>query len=161
MKKKPLNKLHYSLLDELMADGLNPLPEEYRTHQLGRMRNGFNNLSNATNPSIDDWIVCADAINLMETLVEDMHICEDSSGLLSDAIAAMKSVGKTVQAQKLTETNMQAIEAVINDYADVVEVLSARTMVRCHRLTEKKLHKILDKKPKQNVVPTRFKMETV
>ena len=160
MKKKPL-KLHYSLLDELMADNVKPLPEEYRTHQLGRMRNGFNNLSTATNPSIDDWIVCADAINLMETLVEDMHICEDSSGLLSDAIAAMKSVGKTVQAQKLTETNMQAIEAVISDYADVVEVLSARTMVRCHRLTEQKLHKILDKKPKQNAIPTRFKLETV
>ena len=44
---------------------------------------------------------------------------------------------------RLDGPGIQAVRAVLRDYAELIEVLSARTMVRCHRLTEKRIHDIL------------------
>lgn len=44
---------------------------------------------------------------------------------------------------RLDGAGIQAVRAVLSDYADVLEALPARTMVRCHRLTEKRIHDIL------------------
>ena len=41
---------------------------------------------------------------------------------------------------------IQAVRAVLRDYAELIEVLPARTMVRCHRLTEKRILNILQGK---------------
>ena len=45
---------------------------------------------------------------------------------------------------RLSGPGMQAVRAVLEDYRDVIEALSARTMIRAHRLTEKRLHDILE-----------------
>ena len=39
-----------------------------------------------------------------------------------------------------------AVRSILSDYAELIDVLPARVMVRCHRLTEKRLHEILDGK---------------
>lgn len=134
----------YTLLQEMTASTTEPMPEGLRRHQLTRMWNGLANLEQAPAPSTDDWRVCSDAVNLMETLVE-MNVVEDASGLLLDAVEALANAGVRHMAGKalrLDAIGIITVRAVLEDYAEVLEVLPARTMVRCHRLTEKRIRAI-------------------
>lgn len=149
MKKKRHPNLvkQYTMLDEMMASPTEPLSAEKRQHQLLRMYQGLASLETSPEPSTEDWRLCSDAVNLMETLVLEMKVCEDTTGLLMDAITALAKAGKRHMAGgpiRLDGAGIQAVRAVLSDYADVLEVLPARTMVRCHRLTEKRIHDILE-----------------
>lgn len=135
----------YSLMHELMASGTQPMPQALRTHQLSRMYGGLRAMEIAPDPTTDDWRVVSDAVNLMETLV-NMKLCEDTSGLLLDAVTALALAGKRHRAGqhlRLDALGIQAARAVLEDYAQVLAALPHRTMVRCHRLTEQRLHGIL------------------
>ena len=52
-----------------------------------------------------------------------------------------KREGKPI---RLDGPGIQAVRSVLASYAELLEVLPARTMYRCHRLTEKRIHAILD-----------------
>ena len=145
----------YTMLDGLMASPTEPLPVESRRHQLTRMYAGLAAMEQGENPTTDDWLVVSDAVNLMETLTETMKVCEDSSGLLMDAITAMAMAGKrnlAGNAIRLDGAGIQAVRAVLEDYAALLDVLPARTMIHCHRLTEKRIHEMLDGKRKPHDV---------
>ena len=148
-------RLSYTLMDELMASPTQPLPQEWRTHQLTRMWGALAALESAPSPTTDDWRVCSDAVNLCETLVMrgpwgacDGSVVEvrDTSGLLHDATAALAAAGKRhLVAGKpilLDGAGIQAVRAVLEDYAAALDVLSARSMVRCHRMTERRISEI-------------------
>ena len=137
---------HYSIMDELMASPSKLLPVEYRTHQLTRMYEGLAAMETAPAPTTDDWRVVSDAVNLMETLIKTMKICEDESGLLMDAITALAMAGRRNLAGgaiRLDGAGIEAVRAILQDYAGLLEVLPARTMIRCHRLTEQRIHDIM------------------
>jgi mRNA-degrading endonuclease YafQ of YafQ-DinJ toxin-antitoxin module len=155
-KKRPAQRpKHYTIMDELMASPTEPLPAEYRRHQLTRMYDGLAAMEQAPSPTTNDWRVVSDAVNLMETLIETMQVCEDASGLLMDAITAMAMAGKrnlAGNAIRLDGAGIQAVRAILEDYAALLDVLPARTMIRCHRLTEKRLHELLDGKRKPHDV---------
>lgn len=143
-KRKPTEVFTYTVLDEMMAHPTNPMPEKSRVHQLTRMWAGLASIERAATPTTDDWRVCSDAVNLMETLVEQGEV-EDASGLLNDAIAALAMAGKRhVQGNqiRLDAKGIQAVRAVLEDYAMCLDMLSHRTMVRCHRLTERRIRDI-------------------
>lgn len=140
MKKRRQHrqKTQYSMLDELFASPTQPLPAEFRRHQLTRMWGGLAAIETAPDPTQDDWGVCSDAVNLMKTLIQ-MGEVEDSGALLQDAIQALVNAGRRyVETGKirLDAPGIQAVRAVLEDYAAVIDVLPARTMIRCHRLTE-------------------------
>lgn len=142
---KPVHIYTYSALDVLMASATEPMPAEKRRHQLTRMYEGLNFLETAPSPTPDDWCVCSDAVNLMETLVE-MGAVEDSSGLLMDAITALANAGrrhKAGQTLRLDALGIKAVRCVLEDYADVIEQLPQRTIMQAHRRTEKRIHDIL------------------
>ena len=84
-RKQPQRPKTYTVLDELMASPTQPMPLEYRTHQLTRMYEGLHALETAEEPSTEDWRVVSDAVNMLETLVVEMKVCDDDSGLLADA----------------------------------------------------------------------------
>ena len=80
---------------------------------------------------------------------------KDETGLLMDAITAMAMAGKRNMAGgaiRLDGAGIQAVRAVLEDYAALLDVLPARAMIRCHRLTEKRLHELLDGKRKPHDV---------
>jgi hypothetical protein len=142
---KPLYVYQYSLMDVMMASPTQPLPESHRIHQLTRMYNGLHAIETAPEPTTDDWRVCSDAVNLMETLVA-MDVVEDASGLLMDAITALAMAGKRHRAGgaiRLDAPGIKAVRAVLEDYAAVLEQVPARTMLQAHRATEKRIHEIL------------------
>ena len=138
-KRRQPQRQTYTLLHELQSSPTEPLPEGFRTHQLNRMWGGLANIETAPAPTTDDWRVCSDAVNLMETLVA-MGEVEDQNKLLDDAVTALANAGRRYIEQgtiRLDAPGMQAVRAVLEDYASVIAVLPARTMVRCHRITEK------------------------
>jgi uncharacterized protein YyaL (SSP411 family) len=154
-RKQQTRPRHYTLMDELTASPVEPLPIEFRRHQLTRMYEGLAAMEKAPSPTTDDWRVVSDAVNLMETLIESMKVCQDESGLLMDAITAMAMAGKRHKAGgaiRLDGAGIQAVRAILEDYAALIEVLPARVMIRCHRLTEKRLHEMLDGKAKPHDV---------
>lgn len=153
MKKKAKRRLllrpkTYNVFNELLASPTEPLPQEYRTHQLTRMYEGLHALETADNPSTDDWCVVSDAVNMLETLVVEMKVCDDDdSGLLMDAVRALGVAGQRHKREgkpiRLDGPGIQAVRAVLASYSELLEALPARTMYRCHRLTEQRIHAIL------------------
>jgi hypothetical protein len=144
-RHKPTPVYTYSLLDEMLASPTMPTPLEKRTHQLSSMWEGLASIEQAAAPTTHDWRVCSDAVNLMETLVE-MQVVEDSSGLLMDAITALAMAGRRSRegnAIRLDGAGIQAVRAVLEDYAGVLEAVSHRTMLQAHRRTERRIHQIL------------------
>ena len=149
MRKRRPRPKHYTIMDELMASPTEPLPLEYRTHQLTRIYEGLNAMETAPVPTTDDWRVVSDAVNLMETLVVEMKVCEDFDNLLMDAITGLALAGKRNMAGgsiRMDGVGIKSVRAILSDYAELLDVLPARVMIRCHRLTEKRLHELLDGK---------------
>ena len=169
MKRKTPNQLHYSKMHELLASPTQPMPAHTRRHQLTRMADALNEMMTAPQPGNNAWRVISDAVNLLETLVlcgeapvKDVATgktiashwrgCDgqpveiaDTSGLLADAIAAMAKAGQRMfdgQPMRLDGPGLQAVRAVLEDYQAALEFLPARTMVRCHRATEKRIREI-------------------
>ena len=101
----------YGLLDTLFASPDAPMPAEKRRHQLTRMYGGLRAMETAPAPTRDDWRVVSDAVNLMETLVKDMRLCEDPGGLLEDAVAALAALFATVYTQERRALGGMAPEA--------------------------------------------------
>lgn len=149
-KRKPAPKYRYTLTDEMFASPVDPLPKAWQTTQLTNMWDGLAQMETGCTPAREDWGIVSDAVNLLEQLVM-MGEVEDSQGLLPDAITAMAEAGQRNLkggAIRLSGPGIQAVRGVLEDYAAVIEVLPARTMIRCHRLTERRIRDILEKRHK-------------
>jgi hypothetical protein len=144
VKRQPA--ITYTLLDEMTASPTEPMPAVKRTHQLNRMWGGLAALETAPQPTADDWRVCSDAVNLMETLVF-MGEVQDPDGLINDCAQALAEAGQRHRSQgtalRLTGPGLQSLRGVLEDYATALAQLPARVMVRCHRLTEKRIAAIV------------------
>jgi len=149
-RKTQVRQKTYSVFNEIMASVSDPLSQEQRTYQLMRMYQGLHALETAENPTYNDWRVVSDALNMLETLVVDMQVCEDKSGLLQDAMRALAEAGQRNKREgkpiRLDGPGIQAVRAMLANYSELLEILPARIMYRCHRLTEKRLIEILEGK---------------
>lgn len=140
-KRKPQPAYTYTLMHELYASPTNPLPDAWQRTQLTSMWDGLAQMETAHTPTIEDFSMCDDAVSLIKTLVMQ-GVVEDTQGLLHDAITALAQASTRYQAGKtlrLSGQGMQAVRAVLEDYSAVMAVLPARTMIRCHRLTERRV----------------------
>ena len=139
----------YSYMDVLLASPIDPMPEKHRRHQLTRMWNGLRSMELDENPSYDDWEVVSNALNMMETLVE-MGWAKDEDNLIEDAVYELAVSGQrhvdTGAPIRLSGKGIQTIRALLEDYASALEELPHRTMMSCHRLTEKRVQDILAKR---------------
>ena len=169
--RKPQPKTVYSMMDELLASDTQPMPERNRTYQLRRMADALHELMHAPQPGTNAWRVVSDAVNLLETLVQhgeapikdasgkviasywrdcdgDAMEIRDNSGLLLDAITAMTKAGQRMfegHPLRLDGPGIAAVRAVLEDYQAALETLPHRTMVRCHRATEKRIREVFNK----------------
>jgi hypothetical protein len=167
MKRKPPHQYTYSLLDELAASTTQPLAPEKQAWQLGRMRFALQTIETGAEPTATDWRLCSDAVNMLEMLVtggatmpgDDGKPCPgwwlgcdgepvrvtDASGMLEDAITAMAAAGQRYFLHgtiRLDGAGIQTMRAVLDDYAELIGALPARTIIRAHRQTEKRIHEI-------------------
>lgn len=76
----------------------------------------------------------------------DMGVCQDPQGLLSDAVAALAHAGirhlEQAHPIRLSGAGMQAVRAVLEDYAAVLETVPHRTAIEAHRRTERRIREI-------------------
>lgn len=145
----------YTHWDELLASPTEPMPLDKRDHQLGQMKKAIAAMEQGAHPTVNDWRMLSDAVNLLETLVRcgpwkdcegDLVDFPDASGLLSDAIGAMDRAATRLLGGKsvwLDGPGLRAVRAVLEDYSAALEALPAREVVRCHRLAEKKLRQAM------------------
>jgi hypothetical protein len=132
---------HYTMMHELMASPTEPLPAERQAWQLGLMEGGLKEMVSGQSPSPSNWRRVADAINIMESLLELGYI-EDENGLLKDALEAMAKAGTRYRdgnGLRLDGPGIIAVRGVLEDFAQVMAVLPARTMIKAHRHTEKRI----------------------
>ncbi|MDD0837894.1 hypothetical protein PSQ40_04850 [Curvibacter sp. HBC61] len=153
----------YTLLHEISASRTETLPKHWQDTQLSSMWDGLAQLKQSA-ATTDDWRVCSDAVNLMETFITEgpwldcdgaQVEIQDERGLLKDAVTIMAVAGKrsrTGQPLYLDEAEAAIVAGLLEDYAALIGVLPQRTMIRCHRLTEARLHEILAGKRKPHDV---------
>lgn len=148
-------KLTYSLMDELMASPSSPIPEAKRFYQLQRMQQGLHSIIYNDKPTSHDWSVVSDSINLLETLIND-EVAADNDGLIDEAIEAMVCASVAIKSKtkvELSDSQENAIRAVLEDYEMCLNELPARQIIRTHRRTEKRLLEIKrGKRQPQDVV---------
>jgi hypothetical protein len=138
----------YTMMHVLMASPTKPLPEHKRQFQLTRMFDAMRNLETADSPTSQDWERVNDAVMLMEAL-RDMNIVEDSQGLLEDAMEALGKAGDRSlngKTMRLDGKGIQALRGLLEDYAEVLEVLPERTMLAAHRKAETRILKLMGRK---------------
>jgi len=146
MKRKPKPQLVYTYTqwDLLLASPTEPMPQAKRTHQLTRMWGGLAAIERGAQPSTDDWRVCSDAVNLMESLVTAGWV-QDAQGLLADAVQALAQAGRrhlAGHAIRLDANGIQAVRAVLEDYAAALAQIDHRSMLYAHRMTEARIREI-------------------
>lgn len=145
-RRQPPVRYTYTIWDELTASPTELLPQAKRDYQLSRMWQGLRSLEQDPKPTSDDWRVVSDAVNLLETLVK-MGEMQDNSGLLHDAVRELAIAGaRHLQEGKpirLDGPGVFTIRSVLEDYADAIGALPARTMIKAHRLTERRVAEIL------------------
>ena len=146
--------VQYTMLDEMMASPSEPIHPDKSVHQLFQMRQAFDNLLHAPEPTTTDWRVVSDAVNMLETFITrktwldcdgDPVDIEDKSGLLQDAITALAMAGQRHRNGghiRLDAAGINAVRAILDDYASLVETMPARAVIACHRATEKRIHAI-------------------
>jgi len=144
MKRKLVYVPTYSRLDLMMASPTEPMPEASRRHQLTRMWGGLAAIERGAAPSTDDWRVCSDAVNLMESLAAAGWV-QDAQGLLADAVQALAQAGRrhlAGQAIRLDAAGIVAVRGVLEDYAAALAQIDHRTMLFAHRRTEARIREI-------------------
>lgn len=135
---------HYTLLDEMMASPTEPLPLKDRLYTVSGMQQALFAIKVDPHPSVVDWRVLSDMVNLMHTLV-DMGELEDGQNLLRDAMESMVDAAnrhKGGHTLRFDGPGVRAMTALFEDYSQALDALPARTMIRCHRLTEKRMRDI-------------------
>jgi len=154
----------YTLLDEMMASPTELLPLQKRSYQLERMKFGLKSIETGESPSPQDWRMCSDAVNIMETIVTfqvwkdcegDDVVITDADRLIPDAIAGLAMAGKRSLDGKnirLDGPGITAVRAILEDYETMLNHLSARSIIRAHRLTERRIQEILHGKRQKHDV---------
>lgn len=135
---------HYTLWDELRADPVQPLAIQDRINTVGKMADSMAALKLDPCPPVEDWRRLSDMVNMVHTLV-DMGEMVDSQALLADVLEAMVKASdryKAGQPLRFDGPGVQAMDALFQDFSTAVSVLPARTMIRCHRLTVKRLQAV-------------------
>jgi hypothetical protein len=138
-------KLTYTVMDAMLASPERPMKEERRQYQLMVIRTALYSIERAENPSVEDWKIISQAINMMEMLVE-MGFAKDEDGLIQDAIDSMAKAAqryKDKNVMRFTGSEMNVIRGIVDDYQTMIENLDERTMIHCHRKTEMRLQDIL------------------
>ena len=145
MKKKFVPT--YTILDVIQASPTNPMPLDWINFQINKIDKSFQNLLNPETFSVDDWRTITDFVNLIETFCNDMKICSDEQGLIIDCINALsKSAKQYLNGSniKLDQNDIKYLSYILDDYKNIIQKISAREAIICHRKTEKRIFDILN-----------------
>lgn len=156
-RRQSIYRTHYTLMDELVASPTKPLPDAKRVVHMTKIHQALGSMISADEPTTDDWRVVSDIVNMIETLTThagghwpdcdgDLIHMKDETGLLMEAITAMAKCGQRhVSGGKirLDGPGISALKAIVGSYEDAISAMPERSMIKCHRLTERRMQEIL------------------
>lgn len=144
-KSKPMRAFYaYSLLDEMTASPTQTIPADKLNAYLAVVNKALHALETAENPTVYDWKVAYDIVQMVHTLVHDLKVCEDDGALIADAATGLdQAYDRYMQGKKLRldGKGLHSVRSVVEDYVSIATQVPHRTMVRCHRLTEQRIYK--------------------
>lgn len=141
MKYKPT----YSHYDELFADPINPLSRNKLTLYSTIIYESVDAIESCM-ATDSHWQILSDVINMLTTfkdegLIEDNGVIENTKMLIYN----------TYKDSKLfSQDDMKNINSIVNNYINLISDMPERNMVKCHRITEKRIHSILNGKKTAN-----------
>jgi Mor family transcriptional regulator len=133
--------LTYSHYDELFSDPVRPLPVNKMTLYQTIIYQALDAIESCV-ATDSHWQTLSDVINMLTTF-KDEGLIEDD-GVIENA---KMLIYKTYKDSKLfSQDDMKNINSIVNNYINLISDMSERTMIKCHRATEKRIHSILNGK---------------
>ena len=147
MRPRAYNKpAGYSFMDALFASPTEPMPVETQNLYFELILSALEEIEGDL--SIPHWNALSEMVNIMQTLV--IHgFCEDTEGLVEDAIAALASAGRChLQgiALRVGLSEQNSVRAIAADFMDIVKAIPHRDMVRLHRATQVRIQNYRNKR---------------
>jgi hypothetical protein len=136
----------YSLAQELSASERQPLHQRKREPLAAAVLAAVHAVGYAV-PTVQHWRDLADAANLSETLLGMGVFTEpEAESLFADAVVAVVDLGRKHghgQEMRLNAVQLGHLVEFGEAYGQVLEVIPARTFIRAHRATERRLRELL------------------
>jgi hypothetical protein len=132
----------YSAIAVTLSSTTEPLSEDFRAHTIERLRAAVQAMTTDEQPTVEDWRVCCDAVNAMETIVKK-EWATDEHGLQPDALLAMALAGQRLMDGKplrLDEVGATAMRHLIVDYEACMAGLSEKSMRIVFNETDRRTH---------------------
>lgn len=132
--------------DELFASPTDPLPASDVDHRINVAEHCLMVLVSGEGATWEHWNVCRVAVNFMEVFIR-LGYAVDPDGLLADADAALRRSRSRAETDRavpyLSGADAGAMLALLEDYAECLRAVSARSAIRAMRATEKAMAKAL------------------
>lgn len=144
--RRPRSVCAYTLLEEISASATDALPHATRVHHLTLMWQALASIERDREPKKQDLQYVSDALNIVHALVRDLHVAEDREGLLLDALQEMAITAERHAAGgsiRLSARGILCVRSILEDYAALMDQLSARVMIRAHRTAAKNVQAAL------------------
>lgn len=136
----------YTLAQELSASERQPLHQRKREPLAAAVLAAVHAVGYAA-PMVQHWRDLADAANLSETLLGMGVFTEpEAQSLFADAVVAVVDLGRKHghgQEMRLNAVQLGHLVEFGEAYGQVLEVIPARTFIRAHRATERRLRELL------------------
>ena len=134
----------YTEADAMIASSVQPLHQRKRQPLIDATNKALQAVGYGT-PAVEDWRVLADAVNIVESLL-DMQAFDDPGGLFTDMVNAVAAMGRlhgNGKAMRLNAVQLSDLTEFVEAYEQVLAQVSARTYIRAHRATERRLRKLI------------------
>lgn len=145
MKKRSAYRPRASHPNPLMR--LMPAPQAKSAQLIARFDSALYAMTHGRHPGLDEWADLSDAINTVETLaVHSRKLpAAETMPLVNDAIKAMVGAAnrhKAGHGMRLDGAGIAAIRAVIDIYAQCLQLLTEREMADAQAETQRRLDEI-------------------
>lgn len=147
MKKhrKPVQSFNFTAMHELMADPINPVSPQLLGGHLARVNAALKSLAEDADPSRDAWRDLSDAVNILESLQVLGYINDEGQEIIKAKDAMGQAGARALEGGKLrlTGPGIATLRNLLDDYAEIVQALSARQFIKACRTTERRVREIL------------------
>ena len=131
--------LTYSHYDELFADPIKPLSRNKLTLYSTIIYESLDAIESCV-ATDRHWQILSDVINMLTTF-KDEGLIEDD-GVIENAKMLIYNTYK--DSKLFNQEDMKNINSIVNNYINLISDMPERNMVKCHRVTEKRIHSILN-----------------
>lgn len=160
MKKRRPLPVTYSLLEIISASPTEPLPEGMRRRHIAIIRAGLEAMATDPHPVAAHWQAVASAANMVEALIE-LKVLEDVEGhhlkaALGLRLAGERFVHDRTKPLRLDGPGLTSARHLVEDYAEVVEHISHRDMLRAFNAVERTVNLLHGKEHIKRALFRRF-----